>query len=136
MADTPQSHTPQLHTPESPPPRDGEQAFARRIGEQEARKLRAQQRVSHTVWSGLGMMGLVGWSVATPTVIGAALGVWLDRHYPARHSWTLTLLVSGLAIGCFTAWHWVAREHRAIRAEQEQGGSSAEEKTAAKKKGE
>jgi ATP synthase protein I len=104
-----------------------EKAFARRVGEQEARKLRAQQRVSHTVWSGLGMMGLVGWSVATPTVIGAALGVWLDRHHPARHSWTLTLLVTGLAIGCVTAWHWVSREHRAIRAEQE--GASANKDT-------
>jgi ATP synthase protein I len=45
----------------------------------------------------LGMMGLIGWSVAVPTLLGAALGIWLDKHHPGKHSWTLALLVAGLA---------------------------------------
>jgi ATP synthase protein I len=40
------------------------------------------------------------------------LGLWLDRRYPGPHSWTLALLVAGLAIGCWNAWHWVAREEK------------------------
>ena len=28
------------------------------------------------------MMGLIGWSVAVPTLLGAALGIWLDKHHP------------------------------------------------------
>lgn len=83
----------------------------------ETRKLKAQRRVTQTIWSGLGMMGLVGWSVAVPTVLGAALGIWLDRRYPGIHSWTLTLLIAGLAIGCLNAWHWVVREDREIHSE-------------------
>jgi ATP synthase protein I len=27
--------------------------------------------------------------------------------------------MAGLAIGCFNAWHWVAREDKAMRDEQE-----------------
>jgi len=69
----------------------------------------------------LGMMGLIGWSVAIPTLLGAALGLWLDRHYPGRHAWTLALLVAGLAIGCFNAWHWVTKEDKAMRDEREDG---------------
>lgn len=70
--------------------------------------------------SAFGMMGLIGWSAAVvPTLIGAALGIWLDRRHPGSHSWTLALLVAGLAIGCFNAWHWVAREDREMRKEQE-----------------
>ena len=65
------------------------------------------------------MMGLVGWSVAVPTLLGAALGVWLDNRYPASHSWMLTLLLVGLAIGCVNAWHWIAKEEKEIRREQE-----------------
>jgi ATP synthase protein I len=65
------------------------------------------------------MMGLIGWSVAIPTVFGAALGIWLDRHYPGGRSWTLALLVAGLAIGCWNAWHWVSKEDKAIQEEQE-----------------
>jgi ATP synthase protein I len=97
-----------------------EPEFARQVGEKEARKLKAQAKVTRTVWSGLGMMGLVGWSVAVPTLIGAALGVWVDRRYPGIHSWTLALLILGLVIGCLNAWHWVSRENREMHEEQEE----------------
>ena len=30
------------------------------------------------------MTGLIGWSVAIPTLLGAALGMWLDKHHRAR----------------------------------------------------
>ena len=74
----------------------GETEFSQQVGAKAARKLKAQRHVTQTVWSGLGMMGMVGWSVAVPTLLGAALGLWLDKHYPGKHSWTLTLLVVGL----------------------------------------
>jgi len=98
---------------------DGRTEFSHRVGEKAARKLKAQRHVTRTVWSGLGMMGLVGWSVAVPTLLGAALGLWLDKHYSGPHSWTLTLLFIGLIIGCVNAWHWVSKEDKEIRAEQE-----------------
>ena len=44
---------------------------------------------------------------------------WLDQRYPGGRSWTLALLVAGLAVGCFNAWHWVAKEDKAMRDEQE-----------------
>jgi ATP synthase protein I len=94
-------------------------SLAREVGGKAARKLKAQRDAVPGVWFGLGMMGLVGWSVAIPTLLGAALGVWLDKHYPGSHSWTLMLLIIGLAIGCLNAWHWVAREDKAMQDEQE-----------------
>lgn len=100
---------------------DGRTEFSHRVGERAARKLKAQRQITQTVWSGLGMMGLVGWSVAIPTLLGAALGLWLDRSYPGDHSWTLALLAIGLALGCVNAWHWVAKEGREIRKQEENG---------------
>ena len=94
-----------------------ERTFADQVGAKAARKLRAR-RSTQGVWFGLGMMGLIGWSVVVPTLAGAALGLWLDTHHPGRHGWTLALLVAGLAIGCLNAWHWVAQEDKAIRDEQ------------------
>lgn len=64
------------------------------------------------------MTGLIGWSVVIPTLLGTAIGLWLDRRTPGSHSWTLALLVAGLVLGCFNAWHWVAREDTAMRDEQ------------------
>ena len=95
--------------------------LAGQVGATAARKLKARRNPTPGVWFGLGMMGLVGWSVVVPTLLGAALGLWLDTHYPGRHAWTLALLVAGLALGCLNAWHWVAKEDEAIR-DEEQGG--------------
>jgi len=100
---------------------DDTAALAAQVGAKAARKLDAQRRVTRTVWSGLGMMGMVGWSVAVPTVLGAALGFWLDDHYPGGRSWTLALLAVGLCLGCFNAWHWVAKEDREIHARNGNG---------------
>jgi ATP synthase protein I len=86
--------------------------FSRQVGEMEKRKLKAQHENKQSVWSGLGMFGMVGWSVAVPTLLGAALGIWLDRDHPESFSWTLTFLVAGLFFGCFIAWHWVAKEQK------------------------
>jgi ATP synthase protein I len=93
--------------------------FAAQAGTKAARKLKARRDAAHGVWFGLGMMGMIGWSVAVPTLLGAALGLWLDARHPGTRSWTLALLVAGVTIGCLNAWHWVARQDRAMRDAQE-----------------
>jgi len=97
-----------------------EPTLADQVGAKAMRKLKARRSGTPGVWFGLGMMGLIGWSVAVPTLLGAALGLWLDQRYPGGRSWTLALLVAGLTLGCLNAWHWVSREDQAIRDEQEE----------------
>ena len=97
-------------TPKEPLPPDA--ALDREVGAKATRKLSARRHATRTVWFGLGMMGLIGWSVAIPTLLGAALGLWLDKRHPDGRSWTLALLVAGLAIGCLNAWHWVPGKTR------------------------
>ena len=48
--------------PANQPSRE-ETAFARQVAAKAARKLRAQRDGSQGVWFGLGMSGLIGWSV-------------------------------------------------------------------------
>lgn len=80
------------------------------VEEKAARKLKARQTGRRSIWFGLGMFGLIGWSVALPTLAGVALGLWIDRHWPSRISWTLTLLFVGVVLGCLNAWRWIKRE--------------------------
>lgn len=89
------------------------------VGTKETQKLKGKRKSKHGVLFGLGMFGLVGWSVVTPTLLGAFLGIWLDNHFPGKHSWTLTLLIIGLIIGCVTAWHWLSREDKDIHKDGE-----------------
>ncbi|WP_373085641.1 AtpZ/AtpI family protein [Sneathiella sp.] len=87
--------------------------FIKQIKTQARRKVKAQNRGNH-IWSGFGMFGLIGWSIALPVVLGALLGIWIDKRYPGSHSWTLILLVAGLCIGCWNAARWVMKEHKNI----------------------
>lgn len=93
--------------------------LAERVGAKAQRKLKAQRNPAPGVWFGLGLMGMIGWSVVVPTLLGAALGLWLDKHYPGGHSWTLALLAAGLVLGCVNAWHWVVKEDAAMHDERE-----------------
>src|ERR1700760_114615 len=80
------------------------QSFGQEVGTQARRRMRARSS-NRPVWLGLGMFGLVGWSIAIPTLIGVALGRWLDRGAQAGHGRTMALLVAGLCVGCAIAWH-------------------------------
>lgn len=86
-------------------------SWARAIRVKAGRKLKAEGR-PQSLWFGLGMMGLIGWSVAIPTLLGAALGLWIDQRDPGGRSWTLALLAAGLTVGCLNAWHWVGQQDR------------------------
>jgi ATP synthase protein I len=96
-------------------------ALSREIGAKVARKLMAKRNATQGVWFGLGMMGLVGWSVVVPTLLGAALGIWLDNRHAGNHPWTLALLFIGLTIGCLNAWYWVRKQDKEMH--ENQGGS-------------
>lgn len=73
-------------------------------------KLRSRRAGRPNIQRGLGTSGIVGWSIAVPTLLGVAAGVWLDRRSGSELSWTLMGLAVGLLVGCITAWFWVGRE--------------------------
>jgi ATP synthase protein I len=86
--------------------------FSERVDRKERRKLEARRHRQEGMWFGIGMFGLVGWSVVVPTLIGVALGMWIDATWPSQYSWTLMMLFAGVVAGCFNAWYWVKRESR------------------------
>lgn len=76
------------------------------------RKIKFRKKNRKGLLYGLGMFGLVGWSVAIPSLMMLALGIWIDRIYQSQYSWTLMLLVLGIILGCLNAWYWVSRESK------------------------
>ena len=98
------------------PDDDRDRRFEEEIGSRARRRIAARRR-GDSVWFWLGMLGIVGWSVAVPTVAGVALGLWLDVAVPAPFSWVLSFLVIGLAVGLANAWYWVRRS-----SEDDEGG--------------
>ena len=95
-----------MPSPVSPSPPKLPPSAERMIRDVESRKARALRARTQKddVWGSLAILGLVGWSVAVPTLVGVALGAWIDHRWPSRFSWTLMLLMSGLVLGCTNAW--------------------------------
>jgi ATP synthase protein I len=91
-------------------PKENGRAAADAVGRSARRKLKAKREGRRSALRGFGMFGLVGWAVAVPTVIGVALGLYLDSVTGTERSWTLAMLLAGVAVGCFNAWYWVRKE--------------------------
>lgn len=83
--------------------------LAGQVGPKAERKQRAREQKGRGLWFGLGMFGLIGWSVALPTLLFLALGVWMDGALDGQRSWTLIMLGLGVGVGCLNAWRWVRK---------------------------
>ena len=91
------------------------------VGVREKRKIRARNKNHDEVWFGLGMFGVIGWSVSIPTVIGAFVGIWIDLKWQGGYSWTLMLIVLGLVTGYINSWFWIRRQRNKINENHENG---------------
>jgi ATP synthase protein I len=74
------------------------------------RRARWQQEGERSIGQNLAMIGVLGWTIVIPTLIGVFAGRWLDRLFGTGIFWTLGLLVAGLAVGCALAWRRIRRE--------------------------
>lgn len=76
----------------------------------EAVKTRRERRAGwkeaseRSVGQNLAMIGTLGLTIVTPTLMGVFIGRWLDHSFGSGFYWTLGLLVAGLAAGCWLAW--------------------------------
>jgi ATP synthase protein I len=102
--------------------------LAPKIHKKEARKLRARQAGRHHPLQAVGLFGVVGWSVALPTLLSLALGIWIDRTWPSSFSWTLLLLLVGIILGCWNAWKVIQRELGMISTHKDQDAPKEVEK--------
>jgi ATP synthase protein I len=55
----------------------------------------------------LGQIGVLGWIIVTPMLIGVFAGRWLDRTFNSGLFWTAPLLMLGAILGCWSAWRWM-----------------------------
>ena len=74
------------------------------------RRERWQREGERSIGQNLAMIGVLGWTIVLPTLLGLFAGRWLDRQFHMGIFWTLGLLVVGLTIGCMLAWRRMRSE--------------------------
>ena len=58
----------------------------------------------------LAQIGVLGWIIVLPTLGGVLVGRWLDGVFDSRIFFTAPLLMTGAAIGGWSAWRWMNRQ--------------------------
>jgi ATP synthase protein I len=99
--------------------KNSNEEFSRKVKALELQKLEISNRVKRSPWLGLGVFGIIGWSIVVPTILGAWFGSLLDSRYLGTISWTLTFLIIGLILGCLVAWHWISKEQNSMHSKQD-----------------
>ncbi len=84
-----------------------EDASAKVIRRRAERMQQTRNEHKYSPLNGLGVFGVIGWSVALPTVAGAFLGMWLNRVAPQSFSWPMALILGGAVVGAMVAWSWI-----------------------------
>jgi ATP synthase protein I len=92
-------------------PETSSDRMIREVGAKQSRMLRARAG-DRSFWSSIEILGVVGWSVTLPTLLGIAAGIFIDRRWPGRFSWTLMLLFAGLVFGCANVWVHLRGNHK------------------------
>ncbi len=55
----------------------------------------------------LAQIGVLGWIIVVPMLLGVFAGRWLDDRLHSGLFWTAPLLMIGAALGCWSAWKWM-----------------------------
>ena len=58
----------------------------------------------------IGQIGVLGWIIVTPTLIGLFAGRWLDHKFGTGIFWSAPLLLFGVAVGYWSAWKWMHKQ--------------------------
>ncbi len=68
------------------------------------RRERGHREAERSLAQNLAMIGVLGWTIVLPGLLGIALGRWLDRALGTGIMLTSALVFVGLGIGCALAW--------------------------------
>ena len=58
----------------------------------------------------VGQIGVLGWIIVTPTLIGLFIGRWLDHKFGSGIFWSAPLLLVGVVIGFWSALQWMNKQ--------------------------
>jgi ATP synthase protein I len=81
---------------------------AARLAAERDRTLREDREP--TIAARLVQIGVLGWAIVAPILMGVVMGRWLDGAFKTGVFFTAPLIMLGAAAGLWTAWRWMRRQ--------------------------
>jgi len=91
-------------------PQNSSDRMADAIRKRQERQVRWRREGELSVARFVGQIGILGWIIVAPTLLGLFIGRWLDRTFDAGIFWSAALLVLGVTIGFWSGWRWMHRQ--------------------------
>jgi ATP synthase protein I len=91
----------------SKPPSDPLAEAARRAAEREEE---IRRNPEPSLGARLGQIGILGWTIVLPALMGLALGRWLDQKFASGVFYSAPLVMLGAGLGLWLAWRWMSRQ--------------------------
>jgi ATP synthase protein I len=82
-------------------------AMAEAARKEEDRRKRWRTEGEPSVMRFVGQIGVLGWIIVGPTLLGLFIGRWLDRSFSTGIFWSAALLVLGVTLGFWSGWRWM-----------------------------
>lgn len=93
---------------ENPLPEE-DRAWIGQVRRQWQRQLRSRREGEPSLLGQLASVGVLGWVLVVPTLLGIALGRLLDAQWHTGITFTAALLLLGVVLGGWSAWRWIHR---------------------------
>lgn len=89
-------------------PRDTDKpALLEEVQRQAGRRQRSLREGEPTLLRQLSTLGVLGWVIVLPMLLGLAGGRWLDHRLGTGITFSAALLLLGVAVGAVAAWRWM-----------------------------
>jgi len=88
----------------------GDDAMTSAVRQQYERQREWQHEGEPSMARYVGQIGVLGWIIVAPTLIGLFIGRWLDHALGTGIFWSAPLLGIGLIMGCWSAWKWMQKQ--------------------------
>lgn len=84
--------------------------LARTVRRQRERQRRWLREGEPSLVRFIGQIGVLGWIIVVPTLIGLFIGRWLDHKFGSGIFWSAPLLLVGVVVGCWSGWRWMQKQ--------------------------
>jgi len=82
-------------------------ALLEEVQRQAGRHQRSLRDGEPTLLRQLSTLGVLGWVIVLPMLLGLAGGRWLDHRLGTGITFSAALLLLGVAVGAVAAWRWM-----------------------------